>query len=81
MPKKKKQIKNFKSPIIYPLGVGIGSDNENKTIFLEFIENFDDSKDDEIININAAYAIPLKKAKFMVKQIESLIKEIEKNEK
>ena len=70
--RKVNKIKSY--PVIYPMGFGIGADVENKIIILDFM---DDSDNSEEIIVTGSYAIPIKKAKDLVKGIENVIKDME----
>ncbi|HCL57235.1 MAG TPA: hypothetical protein DHW82_09550 [Spirochaetia bacterium] len=80
--KENSQIKHLKSPVIYPMGFGLGADIENRIIIIDFIEQSEIKQDGvEEIFVSGSYAIPLQKAKKLLKNIENIIKDMEKNEK
>jgi hypothetical protein len=77
MDKKDKKIIRKNSSVIYPKGFGIGGDYENKVLIIDFIENSEKINNIENIYINGSYAIPIKKAKDFINNIEKVIKEME----
>lgn len=62
-------------PVIFPLGIGLGSSEEDGIIFIEFMGAPSVEPDSATVAIGR-YAVPLKKAEFLVEQLTKLISEM-----